>query len=49
MSEERFAMVSEWMTNGDINQFVKAHGDVNRLELVSRNSSCGHGFSTTIQ
>ena len=39
MSEDQFAMVSEWMPNGDINQFVKAHGDVNRFELVSSHSS----------
>ncbi|KAF9780835.1 kinase-like domain-containing protein [Thelephora terrestris] len=34
MSEGRFAMVSEWMPNGDINQFVKARKDVNRFELL---------------
>ena len=34
MSEARFAMVSDWMVNGDINRFVKAHPDANRLELV---------------
>jgi len=27
-------VVSEWMENGNINVFVKAHTDVNRLELV---------------
>jgi len=35
MSETQFAMVSEWMPNGDINQYVRAHGDENRFELVS--------------
>ena len=30
----RFAMVSEWMPNGNINEFVKAHRDVNRFKLV---------------
>jgi serine/threonine protein kinase len=34
MSGKVFAMVSEWMANGNINEFVKAHGDVNRFELV---------------
>ena len=34
MSEDWFAMVSEWMSNGNINQFVKAHPKVNRLRLV---------------
>ena len=35
MTNSRFAMVSEWMKNGNINQFVAAHRDVNRFELVS--------------
>lgn len=35
MANDRFAMVSEWMTNGNINQFLVARGDANRLELVS--------------
>jgi len=34
VSENRFVMVSEWMENGNINEFVKAHTDVNRLGLV---------------
>lgn len=35
MTENEFAMVSEWMPNGNINQFVSAHRDANRFELVS--------------
>ena len=34
MSETRFAMISDWMANGNITSFVKAHPDANRLELV---------------
>ena len=34
MGNQQFAMASEWMENGNINEFVKAHGDVNRFELV---------------
>ena len=34
MSETLFAMISDWMANGNINDFVKAHPDANRLELV---------------
>ena len=34
MTETRFAMVSEWMPNGNVNQFVAAHPDANRFELV---------------
>ena len=34
MGTHHFAMASEWMVNGNINEFIKAHRDVNRLELV---------------
>ena len=34
MSYGNLAIVSEWMTNGNINEYVKAHSDANRLELV---------------
>jgi hypothetical protein len=34
MSTNQFAMVSEWMTNGNINEFIQAHRDANRFELV---------------
>lgn len=34
MSENEFAMVSDWMTNGDINEFVEKRPDVDRLRLV---------------
>ena len=34
MSESQFTMVSDWMGNGNISEFVKAHPAVNRLELV---------------
>jgi len=30
MGENQFAMVSDWMGNGNINDFVKAHPDANR-------------------
>ena len=35
MTENEFAIVSEWMPNGNINEFVSTHQDVNRFELVS--------------
>ena len=35
ISEDEFAMVSEWMPNGNINQSVAARRDANRFELVS--------------
>ena len=35
MTKTQFAMISEWMVNGNINDFAKAHPDVDRLGLVS--------------
>ena len=34
MSNSQFAMVSEWMANGNINEFLKTHRDANRFKLV---------------
>ena len=34
MTGTQFAMVSEWMVNGNISEFVKAHPDTDRLGLV---------------
>ena len=34
MSEDQFAMISDWMANGNINEYVKANPDTDRLELV---------------
>ena len=34
VSESRFAMISNWMADGNINYFVKSHPDVDRLALV---------------
>ena len=34
MSENRFVMISEWMVKGNINDFVKADKNADRLELV---------------
>ena len=42
MSENKFVMVSDWMPNGNINEFVKKHSDANRFELVSVPSGCHH-------
>ena len=35
MNEDKFVMVSGWMENGNINEFVKARPHENRFELVS--------------
>ena len=34
MSEARFTMISDWMVNGNINEFVKAHPYTARHKLV---------------
>ena len=39
MTKNRFAMVSDWMANGNINQFLEKHQDANRFELVRPGSS----------
>jgi len=38
MGERLFAMVSEWMVNGNIVEFVKAHREANRFKLVGSRS-----------
>ena len=35
MTGTEFAMISEWMKNGNIKEFTAAHQDANRFELVS--------------
>ena len=35
MTKDRLAMVSEWMANGNITQFVAVRQDENRFQLVS--------------
>ena len=34
MSETHFAMISDWMMNGNINEFVRENPSANRLKLV---------------
>ena len=34
INERQFAMVSEWMDRGNINEFVEKDQHVNRIELV---------------
>ena len=35
VSESQFMMVSDWMENGNINEFIEKHPDADRLGLVS--------------
>jgi len=48
MENHHFAMASEWMINGNINEFVKAHRDANRFELVGFYSRYQPQLSLTI-
>ena len=41
MGKYQFAMASEWMENGNINEFIGAHRDANRLELVRLTPASG--------
>jgi serine/threonine protein kinase len=49
MTETEFAMVSEWMSNGNINQFLRERRDANRLELVSSLSDPPYHLLTVIR
>ena len=43
-------MISEWMDEGNINEFVERYNGVNRVQLVShRLVSCGGRRSRSIQ
>lgn len=35
LETDKWAMISEWMDNGDINKFVKEYAEANRAQLVS--------------
>ena len=40
MGNNHFAMASEWMVNGNINEYIRTNGGVNRFELVWFHSYC---------
>ena len=46
MTESRFVMVSEWMRNGNINKFVEANADADRLGLVRFRSGSSYPLAT---
>ena len=49
MGENQFVMVSEWMRNGSINEFIRSHKDVDRFELVGFFSTGSNPSLTTPQ
>ena len=38
MGEGQFVMVSEWMENGNINEYIRSHADADLFKLVSPRS-----------
>ena len=42
VSRNQFAMISDWMVNGNMSDFVKAHPDVNRITLVGLSPGSFH-------
>ena len=49
MTKTQFAMVSKWMTNGNINEFVAIRREANRFKLVRpRSGSCDLRLPLTI-
>jgi len=40
MGRYHFAMMSEWMANGNVSEFLKTHKGANRFELVGFYSYC---------
>ena len=52
MSDNQFAMVSEWMMNGNVNEYVTKHRNANRFELVGLSFTIGlplaNGYLTPI-
>ena len=47
MSESHFAMVSDWMVNGSINEFLRGNPNVDRLDLVCLSSKFSLRFEWT--
>ena len=39
ISKNQFAMVSDWMENGNINAYIEANPNVNRFKLVGHPSN----------
>ena len=40
MDDNLLAIVLDWMENGNINRFIKTHGDANRFGLVGSFPYC---------
>lgn len=42
MNNKRFTMISEWMNNSNINEFIQEHESVDRFELVGLRTTANH-------
>jgi len=49
MTEGQFAMISDWMENGNINEFMRANPDANQLGLVSQTLNVSPSRSLTVE
>jgi len=49
VGEYQFALVSEWMDNGNINDFIERDRNVNRVELVRPHLTAQEPHSRNIQ
>ena len=47
MAGSQFAMVSDWMINGSINEFLRGNPNVDRLDLVCLSSKFSLRFEWT--
>jgi hypothetical protein len=48
ISERRFALVSDWMDNGNINQFIEQDQQANRPMLVRHYSSLSRKLTNAL-
>ena len=44
MDKDQFVMMSEWMVNGNINEYIKTHKGVDRFELVRFTRTADHSL-----
>lgn len=42
MSDKRFTMISKWMDNRNINEFIQEHESVDRFELVGLRTTANY-------
>ena len=48
LEPDQFSMISEWMDHGNINEFLETHEGVNRVQLVSDDTTYGRNLSNPL-